>query len=182
MIQRMLFALLAAGALALVAAPARADNDAVHFGSDIEVPPDATVHDAVCFFCSVNVEGKVNGDVVVFFGRVHIAGSAEHDVVNFFGGVRADDGAQIGRDLVSFFGGVRLGENASVGHDMVVMLGSAHTAASASVGHDRVVQPGWILDVPLIVMIVILIVVVREFRAYRRRQFYRGYPFPPPGP
>jgi hypothetical protein len=182
MIQRMLFASLAAAALVFAAAPARADNDAVHFGSDIEVPPDATVHDAVCFFCSVDVEGKVNGDVVVFFGRVHIAGSAEHDVVNFFGGVRADDGVAIGQDLVSFFGAVRLGENASVGHDMVVMLGSAHVADSATVGHDRVVQPGWILDVPLIVMIVVIIVVVREFRAYRRRQFYRGYPFPPPGP
>jgi hypothetical protein len=182
MIQRMLFALLAAAALPLAAAPARADNDAVHFGSNIDVPPDATIHDAVCFFCSVNVEGKVNGDVVVFFGSVHVAGSADHDVVSFFGGVRADDGAQIGQDLVNFFGLTRLGENASVGHDMVVMLGSAQVADSATVGHNRVVQPGWVLDVPLIIMIVVLIVVVREYRAYRRRLFYRGYPFPPPGP
>jgi hypothetical protein len=182
MIQRMLFALLAAAALALAATPARADNDAVHFGSNIDVPPGVTVHDAVCFFCSVNVEGKVNGDVVVFFGHVHIAGSADHDVANFFGSVRADDGASIGQDLVSIFGGVRLGENATVGHDMVVMLGGAQVAESATVGHDRVVQPGWVLDVPLILMIVVLIVVVREFRSYRRRQFFRGYPFPPPGP
>jgi hypothetical protein len=182
MIQRMFFALLAAAALALAATPARANNDAVHFGSDIEVPPGSAVHDAVCFFCSVNVEGKVNGDVVVFFGRIHIAGSADHDVVNFFGGVRADDGASIGQDMVSFFGTSRLGDNVSIGHNLVVLLGSAHLADSVKVGEDTVIQPGWVLDVPLILMIVVLIVVVREFRAYRRRQFFRGYPFPPPGP
>jgi hypothetical protein len=180
MFQRMVFAILLAAALAAAGTPARADNDAVHFGSNINVPADMTVHDAVCFFCSVNVEGKVNGDVVVFFGHVHIAGAADHDVVNFFGGVRADDGATIGQDLVSFFGGVHLGENASVGHDMVVMVGSAQVANSAIVGHDTVVQPGWVIDFPLILLIALFIFAVYELRAYRRRQYLRQYPFPPP--
>ncbi len=180
MIQRTVFAGLLAAAIAVAAAPARADNDAVHFGSNINVPADMAVHDAVCFFCSVNVQGKVNGDVVAFFGHVHIAGAANHDVVSFFGGVSADDGASIGQDLVSLFGGVRLGENASVGHDMVVLVGGAQIANSAIVGHDRVVQPGWILDFPLILLIVLFIVVVFELRAWRRRQFLRSYPFPPP--
>ena len=180
MIQRRVFPILRAAAMAVAAAPARADNDAVHFGSDINVPADMTVHDAVCFFCSVNVEGKVNGDVVVFFGHVHIAGAANHDVVNFFGGVRADDGATVGQDLVSFFGGVRLGENVSVGHDMVVLLGGAHVANSAIVGHDTVVQPGWVIDFPLILLIVLFIVAMYELRAHRRRQFLRQFPFPPP--
>ncbi len=182
MILRRLFAWLLAAGLALAAAPARADNDAVHFGSDINVPADMTVHDAVCFFCSVNVQGKVNGDVVSFFGHVHIAGAANHDVVNFFGGVSAEDGATIGQDLVSLFGSVRLGENASVGHDMVVLVGGAQIANSAFVGHDRVVQPGWILDFPLILLIVLFIVAIYELRAYRRRQFLRQFPFPPPRP
>jgi hypothetical protein len=179
MIQRILACLVAAGFL-LAAAQARANNDAVHFGSDIYVAPNSAIHDAVCFFCSVNVEGTAKGDIVVFFGSVHIAGSADRDVVNFFGGVHADDGASIGRDLVNFFGGVRLGENASVGHDMVVLMGSAQTADSATVGNDRVVQPGWILDIPLILMLVVLAVIVREYRCWRRRQYFRHYPFPPP--
>ena len=175
-------ACLLAAAMAVAAAPARADNDAVHFGSDINVRADTTVHDAVCFFCSVNVEGKVNGDVVAFFGHVHIAGAADHDVVNFFGGVSADDGATIGQDLVSFFGGVRLGENASVGHDMVVMVGSAQVANSAVVAHDTVVQPGWIVDFPLILLLGLFIFVFHELRMYRRRQYLRQFPYPPPHP
>ena len=180
MMQRTVLACLLAAALAAAGTPARADNDAVHFGSNINVPAGMTVHDAVCFFCSVNVEGQVNGDVVAFFGHVHIAGAANHDVVNFFGGVSADDGATIGQDLVSFFGGVRLGENASVGHDMVVMVGSAQVANSANVAHDTVIQPGWIVDFPLILLVGLFIFAVYELRVWRRRQYLRQFPFPPP--
>ena len=78
------------------------------------------------------------------------------------------------------FGSVEMGENASVGHDLVVMFGGADIADSVSVGNDRVVMPGLFFDVPLIVMVILLIVVVREYRSYRRRQFYRAYPFQPP--
>ena len=67
--------------------PARAAKDVVHFGSSIDVGPGESIHDAVCFFCSVNVKGTVRGDMVVFFGDVRIDGHAEHDVVNFFGNV-----------------------------------------------------------------------------------------------
>ena len=171
---------LLAAAFAATAAPARADQDAVHFGNSIYVPPDGTVHDAVCFFCSVDVEGKVNGDVVVFFGSVHIAGSTERDVVNIFGGTRVDDGASVGKDLVNLFGSVHIGEGASVGHDLVALLGSAQIANSATVGNDSVVQPGWVIDFPLIIMIILLIVAVREYRSWRRRRYFANYPFPPP--
>jgi len=175
-----LLACLAAAALFVAAAPARANNDAVHFGSDIYVAPNAAVHDAVCFFCSVNVEGEVKGDVVVFFGAIHLSGSADKDVVNFFGGVEAGEGATIGKDLVSIFGLVRLGRDVSIGHDLVALLGSYHAADSVNVGNDRVVQPGWILDFPLIVMLIVLVFVVREYRQWRRRQYFRDYPFYPP--
>ena len=70
---------------AIAATPALAENDEVQFGSDIRVGPDSTIHDAVCFFCSVDVQGKATGDIVVFFGSVHVSGDAQHDLVNFFG-------------------------------------------------------------------------------------------------
>ena len=179
MIQRMLAVSLLAAAFAVTATPARADRDAVQFGTNINVAPDATVHDAVCFFCSVNVEGKVTGDIVVFFGNVHLAGDAQHDVVNFFGNVKAENGATIEKDLVSFFGTIRLGENVTIGKDMVAMFGSVHAPASVTVGNDRVIQPGWILWGPLLFIGLIVIVIVREYRAYHRRLVLRGYPFPP---
>jgi hypothetical protein len=166
-------------ALAAAATPAYADRDAVHFFSDIRIAPDTSVHDAICFFCSVHNEGEVQGDIVVFFGSVHIAGKADHDVVNFFGSVSADDNAEIGNDLVSFFGFIRLGQSVSVGKDMVSMFGFVHSPESVSVGHDRVTMPFIIVIAPLIFIGLVVILIVHQVRVYRRRQFLGAYNFPP---
>jgi len=173
-----LFALVLA-AVALGASPAFADKDNVQFGSSIRVGPDQTIHDAVCFFCSVENHGTVNGDIVVFFGNVHIDGHANHDVVNFFGRVTAEDNSSIGQDLVNFFGGVRLGENVTVGKDIVCMFGSFRAASTASNGGDRVVQPAWLFWTPLLVLFLIVYVIVHEIRAQRRRRLYMAGGYPP---
>jgi hypothetical protein len=166
-------------AFALAAPRAFANQDEVHFGNNIHVAPGTSVHDAVCFFCNVKVEGEVKGDVVVFFGSVHLAGNADHDVVNFFGGVSVEDNVNIGQDLVSFFGLIRLGENVSVGKDMVAMFGGVHAPGTVTVGGDRVSFPGWLFFGPLFIVVMVLFLVVREYRSYRRRLEMRGYPFPP---
>jgi hypothetical protein len=166
-------------AFAGVSKPARAEQDTVQFFSNIEVSPGSTVHDAVCFFCSVNIQGKATGDIVVFFGNTHIASDAQHDVVNFFGNVTADDNASIDHDLVSMFGSIRLGENVHVGQDLVAMFGTLHTGDGVSVSGDRVVQPAFIFFGPLIFLALVVILIVREYRAYRRRLFLRAYQFPP---
>ena len=178
--KRALPTFLLAAAFALAATPAHANQDAVQFGSDINVSADSQVHDAVCFFCSVNLDGKANGDVVVFFGNTHIAGEAHHDVVNFFGSITAADNSSIGGDMVNFFGSVRMGENVTVGKDMVTMFGSQHVPASVNVGGNRVHQSAWVITFPPLVLILIFIVIVREYRSYRRRQFLGMYPYPPP--
>jgi cytochrome c-type biogenesis protein CcmH/NrfF len=165
--------------IAASALSAHADRDAVQFGSNINVARGSSVQDAVCFFCSVNADGEVNGDIVVFFGNVHIAGRANHDVVNFFGKVSAENDASIGEDLVSMFGSVRLGENASVSKDLVVMFGALHAPGTVTIGGDRVVQPPWLFWGPLLILALVIVVIVREFRAHRRRQFLRAYSFPP---
>jgi hypothetical protein len=171
--------LLGAG-LAAMAAPARADDDAVQAFHDIEVTPDTPVHDAVCFFCNVRVSGKATGDIVVFFGDVHIDGEAEHDVVTFFGSVMATDDSSIDHDLVNMFGSIRLGENVSVGEDMVCLFGSVHAPSSVHVRGDRVGIPGLVLCIPLLVFLLVFFVIAHEFQAYRRRrQMAAGYPFPP---
>jgi hypothetical protein len=164
---------------AFASVPARAEQDEVQFFSNIHVSSDSSVHDAVCFFCSVDLEGKATGDIVVFFGNVHIANDAQHDVVNFFGHVTADDNASIEHDLVSMFGGIRLGDNVHVGEDLVAMFGTLHTGEGVSVEGDRVVQPGWIFYGPMFFLVLVLILIVREYRNYRRRLFLRGYQFPP---
>ena len=177
--KRRLFCLCLLGAaLGALSLPAHASKDEVQFGSTIHVPRDASIHDAVCFFCDVNAEGVVEGDIVVFFGDVHIGNAANHDVVNFFGNINADDNAHIGQDMVSMFGSVRLGEDVSIGKDLVAVFGGVRAADSVSVGGDRVVEPAWLFWAPLFVIALVVIVVVREFRAHRRRAFMR-YPIPP---
>jgi hypothetical protein len=171
--------------VALTARQARADRDEVQFGTNIVVPAGGTIHDAVCFFCSVNALGTVDHDVVVFFGDVHIAGQANHDVVNFFGTVRADNNASIAHDLVSFFGSIRLGENVSVGGDMVAMFGGLHAADTVNVTGSRVVQPGWVLFIPLLILGGIISLIVNAVRNFRDRQLMAAayaYPPQPPAP
>ena len=179
---RLLAICLSTAVLAVCARPALAKNDIVQFGDGIHISHGETVHDTVCFFCSVEDEGTVNGDIVVFFGNVHITGQANHDVVNFFGRVTAEPDASIGQDLVNFFGGVRLGERVSVGKDVVSMFGPSHIASTVSIGGDRVVQPPWLFWGPLIVLFLIVYTIVHEIRGHRRRMYLRGYPFPPPPP
>jgi hypothetical protein len=167
---------LLAGFMALAAPVARANEDVVHFGSNIHVAKGTTTHDTVCFFCNVNVEGEVQGDVVVFFGSVQLAGKAHHDVVNFFGGITADDNASIGGDMVSFFGMVRLGQNVSVGKDLVAMFGGVHAPESVTVGGDRVTFPGVLFFGPVFIIGFVIWLIVHEVRDRRRRLYMAGFP------
>ena len=178
-LKRILAITMLGAAFAAASVPAHADSDDVHFFEDIRVAPNSPAHDTVCFFCSVDVEGEVNGDVVVFFGDVHISGKAHHDVVNFFGEVTADDNAQIGNDLVSFFGFVKLKKNVSVGRDMVSMLGAVDTDASVSIGHDHVEFPFWIALIPFLIIFGIVWLIVHQVRENRWRRYMAQHPAPP---
>jgi hypothetical protein len=160
--------------------PAHADRDAVQFFSNIESTPEAPVHDAVCFFCNVRVQGELTGDIVVFFGNIAIDGQTHRDVVSFFSNVHAADNASIGRDVVTIFGSVHLGENASVGRDMVTLFGSQFLAATAHVGRDRVRMPAILFWGPILFLIAIVVLVVQEVRARRQRLPMAGYPPLPP--
>lgn len=179
----LVFSSLLLGLFVFAATPARADRDAVQFGSNIVVPAGSSVHDAVCFFCSVNAEGDIDHDVVVFFGNIRIHSHANHDVVSFFGSISADDNATVTHDLVSFFGSIHLGENASVGNDMVAMFGGLHMADSATVAGNRVIQPGWVLWIPVMLIGGIVTLIVSEVRRRRRNAWLlMGYPYPPQAP
>lgn len=182
MTQRMFSAPLLFCALLLTAAPAHANKDAVQFGSNIVVPEGQSVHDAVCFFCSVNAKGDIDHDVVVFFGNVHIAHQSKHDVVVFFGSVRTADDAAIGHDVVNFFGNVHLGENVTVGNDLVVMFGGLQAADSANIQGNRVAQPIWVFWTPLVILGLIVSLIVREVRTAHRRRYLAAYGYPPMPP
>lgn len=59
------------------------------------------------------------------------------------------------------------------------MFGDLETASNVSVGGDRVYEPAWIFWGPLVILALAILLVVREYRNYRRRVFLRNCPFPP---
>jgi hypothetical protein len=124
----------------------------------------------------VQVDGKVTGDIVAIFGNVRLRGDAQHDVVTIFGSTRAEKGSSIEGDLVSVFGDVHLGEDVVVAHDLVALFGAFHMAPTASIGGDRKVRSVWIVLAPLGLFLLMIFLVLREYRAFRHRLALRGYP------
>ena len=169
--------LLAAASLSI---PAQAQKDDVEFFSSIHVTADHPVKDAVCFFCSVEVDGTVNGDLVALFSHVRLNGEAKQDAVTLFSSIDVADNSIVGGDMVNVFGSVRVGENVSVGKDFVVMFGSLRRAATMHVGGDSVHVPGLVVSVPFMFLVLIVWLIVHEVR--RRRTYPAGYPPPPPYP
>jgi hypothetical protein len=161
------------------ALPVRASEGTVQFFSNLNVPADGQVTDAVCVFCSITVDGKVTGDVVAIFGNVKLSGDAQHDVVNIFGNIQAEKGSSIEGDVVSVFGLIRLGERVTVGQDLTSILSSVDSADSAAVLGNRTIVPGYVFFVPLGILVLIVFVVVREIRAQKRMRALRGFPVPP---
>jgi hypothetical protein len=174
---RLLFPCLLAAAFAMAALPAHAgEGDTIHFGRSIHVTADAPTHDAVCIFCSVYADGKVTGDIVAIFGSVHLNGDAQHDVVNVFGTITAEKGSTVEDDVVSVFGSIRLADNVLVSHDLVSVFGNVSVSDSVIVGGDRVERSGWIIGFPLLILLAIVFIVLREYRTYRRRLAARSFP------
>lgn len=111
--------LLAVALLFVAALPASASNE-VHFGQDIHIPSGASADDIVCFLCSVDAEGDVNGDIVAFGGSVKLEGAAHQGVVVFGGNVSMGEDASIGEDLVVFGGHLDSGPRAVINGDKVI--------------------------------------------------------------
>lgn len=165
-------------AILVFPARAHASRDVVQFGSDIVVPQGQSIHDAVCFFCSVKVEGIAEHDLVVFFGSTQIDGEAKHDIVTFFGDVHVGTNVHIGHDVVNFFGTTRLGDNSSIGNDAVIMFGDMRAAETSSVAGNRVIQPFFLLLIPLGILAALIFGLIALIR-WIQRPAYPVYPLPP---
>ena len=125
-----------------------ATQDRVSFLNKIVVEPGETVHDVVCFLCSVDNRGEINGDVV-----------------SFLGGVRSN--GPMHKDVVSFLGSVSLGDGATVEGDLVVFGGNLHRTDTALIGKDQVVFPAAIFLVPLLILFAVFWGITRLIRRPR---------------
>jgi hypothetical protein len=149
----LLYACLGLLFLGSMARPAFAHgNDRVNFAQRIVVDENDSTGDLVCFLCSIEVHGNVQGNVV-----------------SFLGGVKGD-GAMHG-DVVSFLGDVNLSGNSTVDGQVVVLGGDLRRGTDVRMGQDQVVLPGAVFAVPLIFLVAILWGITRLFR--RRPVYFR---------
>lgn len=141
----------------LCAQRAHASSDRVSFMHDIDVSSSEETGDAVCFLCSIRVDGKVNGSAVAFLGSIHVNG-------------------EIGGDTVSFLGSIGMGSESSIGGSCVVFGGPLNRSGNASIGGDSVQFPFILIMMPFIILALIIYGIV----SLVRRRKYAAYPMPPP--
>ena len=138
---------------------AHASTDRVSFMHDIDISDTEEADDAVCFLCSIRIDGKVNGDAVAFLGGIRLKG-------------------EISGDAVSFLGDVTMGDQSHIGGDCVVFGGPLRRNGNATVNGDTVNFPFILIMMPFIFLALLIYGIVALFR--RRR--YAAYPMPPPPP
>jgi len=136
---------------------AHASTDRVSFMHDIDINDTEEADDAVCFLCSIRVNGKVNGDAVAFLGAIRVNG-------------------EIQGDTVSFLGSVAMADQSRIGGDCVVFGGPLHRNGSAAIDGDTVDIPFIIIMLPFLFVALLIYGIISLFR--RRR--YAAYPMPPP--
>ena len=91
--------LLLAPSLPVVGSP-----NVVHFGHNILLPMEQRFHNASCFLCSADVEGRTTGSVRIFAGNVFLSGAVAGNVLVFGGNVTLAGGAKVGGRVVIFGG------------------------------------------------------------------------------
>jgi hypothetical protein len=133
-----------------------ADGNRLGFLQNIEVQQGETAENAVCFLCTIHVDGELQGNAVAFLGNIktdsHIDGNA-----------------------VTFLGNVELGETGTVGGNCVTFAGNVRYHKAGQVNQNLVVFPTVLLLVPILV----LFLFIYALSAFIRRRRY-AYPMTPP--
>jgi hypothetical protein len=71
-------------------------GDRTYVGQDVYVAAGQQVHNAVCVFCSVQVEGDLTGRVVVLFGSLIVSGQVRGGATVVGGNAVVDSQARVG--------------------------------------------------------------------------------------
>ena len=116
-----------------------------HFGRNIVVAADETVHNVGCFLCSAEVNGHATGSVRVFAGHVFVNGS-------------------VGGNVLVFGGNLTLTSSATIGGHVFIFGGRLHRDAATANPPHTVFSPIIFLPVILLICTIIggLIVVTRR--------------------
>lgn len=104
-------------------AMAQAPGNRTYIGQDIFVASGQQIHNATCFFCSVQVEGDLTGHAFVLFGSLNLSGQVRDGATVIGGNAVVDSQARIGGDTTVIGGNAVYEADESLAGDAWVLGG-----------------------------------------------------------
>ncbi|HWW23803.1 MAG TPA: hypothetical protein VNY78_07855 [Edaphobacter sp.] len=149
------------------AAHAQARGNRVYFGQDIFVASGQQVHNAVCVFCSVQVEGDLTGRALVLFGSLNVTGRVDRNATVIGGNAVIDSQARIGGNTVVLGGNAVYETDDSISGNAYVLGGHL----SKMGGHVKSARRFSVSPIvfSLLAILAILLLSVLFFPRVRRR-------------
>ncbi|HSY70565.1 MAG TPA: hypothetical protein VK813_18080 [Edaphobacter sp.] len=162
--------LLTAGALG------QAPANRTYVAQDIFVASGQQIHNATCFFCSVQVEGDLTGHVFVLFGSVNVSGQVQGSATVIWGNAVVDSQARIGGDTVVLWGNAVYETDESLSGSAYVLGGHmSHVSKASAEGrspHRVSVGPLFFCLLGVLVLLLLSLLIVPRIR--RRAAIYQS--------
>jgi hypothetical protein len=106
---------------------------------DVFVSAGQQVHNATCFFCSVQVEGDLTGNAFVLFGNLNVSGQVRGNATVIWGNVVVDSQARIGGDTAVLVGNAVYEMDESLAGSAYVLGGHlSHVSRARDAARSRV--------------------------------------------
>jgi hypothetical protein len=116
----------------------QAQGNRVYFGQDVFVASGQQIHNAVCVFCSVQVEGDLTGRALVLFGNLNVLGRVERGATVVWGNAVVDSQARIGGNAVVLGGNAVYETDDSISGSAYVMGGHLSKMGGHTPSHRRI--------------------------------------------
>lgn len=146
------------GLLLLIApaATAQSQGNRVYFGEDIFVASGQQIHNAVCVFCSVQVEGDLTGRALVLFGNLNVTGRVERGATVVWGNAVVDSQARIVGNAVVLGGNAVYETDDSISGSAYVLGGHLSKMGGHAASHRRIsVAPAIFTGLAILVILLL---------------------------
>lgn len=147
-------------ALLLVALPgashAQTHHNRTYFNQDIFVAQGQEVHNAICVFCSVQVEGDLSGRVLVLFGSLNVSGRIEGSAMVIGGNAVLDSQARLGGNAIVVGGNAVYETDESISGNAYVIGGHLSTFGERTKSTRRLsFSPAFFFSMAAVVLVLL---------------------------
>jgi hypothetical protein len=150
---------------------AQSPGNRTYIGQDIYIAAGQQVHNATCFFCSVQVEGELTGHAVVLFGNLSVSGWVRRSATILGGNAVIDSQARISGNTVVLGGNAVYETDESISGNAYVLGGHLSKTGGHVSSHRRLsLTPVVSLALALVAF---LVLALRLASPSRRRPFAR---------